>query len=78
MIVIIGQRIRILREQNNKKQTEIAEILNTAQTIYSRYELNKRELPTHHLMTLCEYYNVSPEYILGYIDEQKELPGSRK
>lgn len=74
MIIIIAQRIRELREQNNKKQTEIAELLNTKQTVYSRYELNKTELPTHHLMTLCEYYNVSPEYILGYIDEQKELP----
>lgn len=71
--MIISQRIRALREKNNKKQSEIAEILNTAQTIYSRYELNKRELPIHHLKTLCEYYNVSPEYILGYIDEPKPL-----
>ena len=78
LIVIIGQRIRILREQNNKKQIEIAELLNTKQTVYSRYELNKTILPTHHLKTLCEYYNVSPEYILGYIDEQKELPRTEK
>ena len=61
MIIIIAQRIRELREQNNKKQTEIAELLNTKQTVYSRYELNKTELPTHHLKTLCEYYNVTPE-----------------
>ncbi len=71
--MIIAQRIRKLRESNNKTQTEIAFLLKTKQTIYSRYETNKTELPTHHLKTLCEYYNVSPEYILGYIEEPKPL-----
>lgn len=69
----IGQRIKEIRKKNNKSQIEIAILLNTAQTVYSRYELNKQELPIHHLKTLCEYYNVSPEYILGYIDEPKPL-----
>ena len=27
-----------------------------------------------HLMTLCKYYNVSADYILGFTDEQKPLP----
>ena len=67
------QRIKELREKNNKNQIDIAKILNTSQQYYGKYELGKRPMPIEHLTTLCEYYNVSPEYILGYIDEPKPL-----
>lgn len=46
-------------------QREIANILQTSQSYYSEYELNKRQLPIDHLKTLCLYYNVSADYILG-------------
>lgn len=67
------QRIKELREKNNKNQIDIAKVLNTSQQYYGKYELGKRPMPIEHLTTLCEYYNVSPEYILGYIDEPKTL-----
>lgn len=67
------QRIKELREKNNKNQIDIAKVLNTSQQYYGKYELGKRPMPIEHLTTLCEYYNVSPEYILGYIDEPKPL-----
>lgn len=76
--MIYAQRIKELRQQNKKRQDEIAKLLNTSQQYYGQYELDKRPMPIEHLMTLCEYYQVSPEYILGYIDEQKELPRSGK
>ena len=67
------QRIKELREKNKKNQIDIAKVLNTTQQYYGKYELGKRPMPIEHLTTLCEYYNVSPEYILGYIDEPKPL-----
>lgn len=69
-----AQRIRALREDNDLKQKEIAIILKTNQKVYSRYETEENELPIRHLMTLCRYYNVSADYILGFTDEPKELP----
>lgn len=33
--------------------------------MYARYERGANELPLHHLITLCNYYNVSADYILG-------------
>ena len=57
--------IRDLREDHDKTQAEIAEILGTSQTMYARYERGANELPIHHLLTLCKYYNVSADYILG-------------
>ena len=57
--------IRDLREDNDKTQSEIAEVLGTSQTMYARYERGANELPIHHLIKLCKYYNVSADYILG-------------
>ena len=59
------KRIRDLREDNDKTQKEIADVLGTSQTMYARYEREANELPIHHLITLCNYYKVSSDYILG-------------
>lgn len=57
--------IRDLREDNDKTQQEIADILGTSQTMYARYERGANELPIRHLISLCKYYGVSADYILG-------------
>ena len=57
--------IRELREDRDLKQAEIAAVLKTTQQVYSRYEKGINELPIRHLKTLCLYYNVSADYILG-------------
>lgn len=59
------QILKELRKDKGKKQIEIAKILNISQQYYSEYEKGKREIPTRHLKTLCLYYNVSADYILG-------------
>ena len=67
------QRIRNLREDSDKTQAEMAEILGTSQTMYARYERGANELPLRHLITLCEYYHVSADYILGLSDKKKNI-----
>lgn len=57
--------LRNLRIDHDKSQEEIARLLNTTQTYYSKYELGKHPLPVNHLITLCQYYKVSADYILG-------------
>ena len=71
------KRIRDLREDHDKTQTEIAEILGTSQTMYARYERGANELPIHHLITLCEYYGVTADYILG-LDDKPNRKTSKK
>lgn len=68
-----SQRIRDLREDADKTQKEIAELLKTTQGYYSKYELGIREMPIHHLITLCLYYNVSADYILGFTNIKRPL-----
>ena len=65
-------RIRNLREDADKTQTEIADILGTSQTMYARYERGANEMPIRHLIVLCKYYHVSADYILGFSDNPKE------
>ena len=72
--MIYSQRIRNLREDSEKTQKEIADILKTTQSYYAQYENEHRPLPIEHLITLCRYYNVSPEYILGFTNTVRELP----
>ena len=64
------KRIRDLREDHDKTQQEIADVLGTSQTMYARYERGANELPIHHLLKLCDYYGVSADYILGRTDEK--------
>ena len=63
------KRIRDLREDNNLTQQQIADILGTSQTMYARYERGANELPIHQLLTLCAYYRVSADYILGLSEQ---------
>ena len=58
-------KLRGLREDNDLTQTQIAEVLGTSQTMYARYERGANEMPIHHPVTLCRFYNVSADYFLG-------------
>ena len=75
------RRIRELREDNDKTQFEIAEILGTSQTMYARYERGANQLPIHHLITLCKFYNVSADFLLDTTPDKrrptKKMLGSK-
>ena len=66
-------RLRGIREDNDLTQAQVAEILGTSQTMYARYERGANEMPIHHLITLCNLYNISADYLLGI-----KRDGSRK
>lgn len=57
--------IRELREDRDLSQQQIADVLGTTQQVYSRYEKGINEMPIRHIITLCKYYDVSADYILG-------------
>ncbi len=65
--------IRELREDRDLTQSQISSLLGTTQQVYSRYENGINEIPLHHLVTLCRYYNVSADYILGLVDTYRPL-----
>lgn len=68
------RRIRDLREDNDKTQTEIAKILGMSQTGYSKYETGENDIPTQILIKLARLYNTSIDYLLGETDRVERYP----
>lgn len=65
------RRIKDLREDHDYTQDYVARYLGTSQTMYARYERGANELPIRHLISLCNLYNVSSDYILGLSSNKK-------
>ena len=63
------KRLKDLREDFDKKQYEIAELLNITRQQYSLYELGRRDIPADYIRKLAKYYNTSSDYILEITDE---------
>lgn len=61
----LGNMLRELRIDHDMSQADVAKVLQTTQTYYAEYELDKRKFPIKHLKTICLLYRVSADYILG-------------
>ena len=68
---MIFENIRNLREDNDKKQQDLAEYLNIKQTTYSKYELGKINIPIDVFIKLADYYDVSIDYLVGRTTKKK-------
>lgn len=64
------QRLRDLREDKDLAQKEVAAILKITTQQYSLYELGRREIPFHHVITLAKFYRVSLDYIAGLTNQK--------
>ena len=65
------EKLRELREGQDLKQSDVALVLGTTQQVYSRYENGINELPLRHLITLCGFYRVSADLILGLLESEE-------
>ena len=65
-------RIRDLREDQDKSQLEIANIIGTSQSYYAQYENGKRLIPFNRVIELAKYYNVSIDYIAGLTNDKRK------
>ena len=57
--------LRNLRENRDLTQQDVADLLKIGRTMYRRYETGETELPLRHIKTLCLYYGISSDYLLG-------------
>ena len=60
-----NQRLKELRIDHDKNQTEIAQIIGVRQNYYSQQESGKKPFRVEQIIKLCKYYQVSADYILG-------------
>ena len=67
---MVFQRIKDLREDNDKTQQQIADYLNMHRTVYRRYESGDREIPVWAVIKLARFYKTTTDYILGLTDQR--------
>lgn len=71
--VMIYQRIRDLREDKDKKQNEIAQMLKIGISTYQRYERGETPITLEAAEQLANFYDVSLDYIAGRSKDKKGL-----
>lgn len=64
-------RLRALREDRDVGQEQIAAVLGCQQSAISKYENRRARYSVEDIIRLCEFYQVSADYILGL---PKDLP----
>lgn len=57
--------LRELREDRDLSQKQLSDVLQITQSAYAKYENGRNRLSVDDLFTLCLYYHVSADYILG-------------
>lgn len=62
---MINDRLKDIREDKDLTQKDIAKILHITQPTYSAFENGNKIIPLKHLNSLCNYYNVSMDYLVG-------------
>lgn len=65
---MLGDRIKLLREEKHLKQEELAKDLSVAPSTIGMYETNKRQPNNDLIIKLAKYFNVSTDYLLGKSD----------
>ena len=63
--ILIGERLRKIRKDNNITQEELANILNTTHSTISAYESGKTTILTAFAYEICKRYNISMDYLCG-------------
>ena len=57
--------LRGLREDKDLTQQDMADLLAIGRTMYRRYETGETEIPIRHLKTICLFFGVSSDYLIG-------------
>ncbi len=60
--------LKLLRNEKNITQTELANATNIERSKISRIENNDTEPNIYEINTLCDYFGVSADYLLGRVD----------
>ena len=63
------QRLREIREDRDLSQEEVGRVIHKSQQGYSHIENGRAELKIEDLITLCKFYHLSADYIIGLTDQ---------
>lgn len=67
------ERLRNIREDRDLTQAEIGKLLNKSQQGYNHIEGGRAELKIEDLVTLCRFYDLSADYIVGLTSKPRSF-----
>ena len=62
-------RLRNIREDRDLTQADVGKVLNKSQQGYNHIEAGRAELKIDDLVKLCQFYNLSDDYMIGLSNE---------
>ena len=68
MEIILGTRLKELREEKKLTQRQLANIFNLNSVTYLHYEKDQRVPPLSLIVKFADYYGVTVDYLLGRCD----------
>lgn len=68
-----SQRLRKLRKEQKVSQRELAKALNLSDVSVSRYELGTAQPSLETFHSICDYFHVTPDYLLGITNTPTEI-----
>ncbi len=71
--MLYSERLLYLREEKEIKQYDIAKVLGVYKGVYNQYEREYVVMPIKHLNTICNYFNVSLDFIFSLSDKRNYL-----
>ena len=71
MELTFGEKLKLLREEQELNQTELGKRLNLTQRKLSYLERGRYEPSLQDIKVICSYFQVSADYLLGF---SKPLP----
>ena len=66
-------RLRGVREARDLTQAEVGKILNESQQGYNHSEAGRAELKIDDLVKLCQFYNLTADYLVGLSDPPQKI-----
>ncbi len=61
---MMNERLKDIREERGLLQKDLANIFQISRKSYSRWETGEITIPLTHLNTLCNYFNLSMDYVI--------------
>ena len=72
--IMVYERIKNLREDNDLTQQKIADMLFINRRTYSNYEIGERNIPVEVLSRIADIFGTSVDYLIGRTDVKKPYP----
>lgn len=64
-------RLRDVREDHDLTQSDVGKLINKSQQGYNHIETGRAELRIDDLVTLCQFYDLSADYLIGLTNKAK-------